>query len=56
MVRVWMLDGKSSISFKAHNGAVLDLAVSPDGMRIVTGGFGGTIRLWTADGKSMGEA
>jgi WD40 repeat protein len=28
-----------------------DAAFSPDGTRIVSGGLGGTVRVWTLDGK-----
>lgn len=46
-VKIWdASNGKLVREFKAHEGRVTCLAVSPDGMKILTGGNDKMIRLW----------
>jgi hypothetical protein len=42
--------------FEGHTGAVIGMALSPDGRRLLTGGDDKTIRLWdVATGKELGK-
>lgn len=43
--------GRELLALKAHEGAVNDLAVSPDGRRIVTGGADGKVLVWGTKSK-----
>ena len=42
----WPAAGGLPRTFLGHTGPVFRLAISPDGTRLVTGGFDNTVRLW----------
>ena len=56
-VKIWnTTDGKLIKEIEAHEGAVTQVAVSPDGKTIVTSGADKKIKLWNAeDGKLIKE-
>jgi hypothetical protein len=46
--------GKSLVEFKGHSDGVKSAALSPDGMRVVTASYDGTVRVWdAATGQSL---
>lgn len=47
VVQLWNVkNGNQISSFEGHNREVTCMAFSPDGKRLVTGGFDSTVRLW----------
>jgi WD40 repeat protein len=46
---VWDLSGRLFAELK-HQDGVISASFSPDGQRLVTGEFYGTVRLWRIDG------
>ena len=38
--------GKELQCFKGHSGGILKVAISPDGLHVLTGGRNGTVRFW----------
>ncbi len=55
VVHIWNgLEGKASLSIKAHTKEVLGVAFSADGTRVVSGGHDGNVKLWdAATGKEI---
>jgi WD40 repeat protein len=46
---LWNVEtGKEICRFVGHSGASLDVTISRDGKRIVSGGIDGTVRVWQA--------
>jgi WD40 repeat protein len=45
-VEVWTADGKYLTRFKAHKTPVKSIAVSPDGKKLATGAYLGSVKLW----------
>lgn len=43
------------VTVAAHEGAVNDVAFSPAGDWLVTGGADGTLKIWSTDGKQLAE-
>ena len=58
-VRVWDLEKSQKVlvaeDFEGHRDAVRAVAVSPDGLRIVSGGDDHTVRVWDAFDRSPGR-
>lgn len=51
-IRVWAADGVAApIVMRGHKGAINSLALSSDGLRIVTSGKDATVRVWPIDGS-----
>ena len=40
--------GKELLTLKGHNDRIMSAAYSPDGQRIVTGGWDGMVIIWEA--------
>jgi serine/threonine protein kinase len=50
-VHIWDLDtGRELEPLRGHDATISGLAISPDGRRIMTGSFDGTVILWNWDG------
>jgi WD40 repeat protein len=49
-------EGAEPVALKGHEGAVLALASSPDGVTVITGGNDGTVRIWKAEDGSESTA
>lgn len=47
-VRLWRLDGRLAGTWLAHRGAVLAVAIGPDGRAFASSGDGGRVMLWAA--------
>lgn len=47
--------GRELSTFVAHRGGVLDLAISPDGRRFITGGQEEVAKIWSVDGSLLKE-
>ena len=48
-MRLWDLEGGGSRGLVGHEGAVIGVAFSPDGQRVVSLGSEGTARQWADD-------
>jgi len=45
--KIWDLEsGRELATLRGHTGAVMDVAVSPDGKLVATGSLDGTAKLW----------
>jgi WD40 repeat protein len=49
----WQQQGQLRRSWAGDTHPIWDLAASPDGSRLLSGGDGGTARLWSSDGKLL---
>ena len=50
-----MTAGREFATLKGHPNGVLSVAYSPDGKRLASGDFGGTIKIWdAATGQELG--
>jgi WD40 repeat protein len=53
-VRVWdAATGRELLALKGHTGQVYSVAFSPDGHRIVSASWDGTVKIW--DGTPLAE-
>lgn len=51
--RVWSLDGERRAELKYHRNRIWDVAFSPSGGRIVTGGGDHQVAVWTANSSEL---
>jgi len=52
-IQLWDLAGRARVRDRAHDGAVLSLAISPDGSHLVSEGADTRLQIWRVDGDIL---
>ena len=54
-IYLWDIKGNQLTKFDKHQGDIFDIAVSPDGKRLISSERNGKVYLWNAQGKLLAE-